>query len=156
MQLITKVSAHVVILNKEFNMCYCDPNLRTPCCGGVDCHPPAVKPIGIEDSLEVSLDPFKQDILEEARQHIIETAHQFEEEDWYIPIENSQLQLWMSYTDKKQECEMLRDIIDKIPQLIQDSTQEVESYDCWGFEWIEDKVNAELLAEKLQALLEDV
>ncbi|CAM0050436.1 hypothetical protein VPHF93_0236 [Vibrio phage F93] len=79
-------------------MCWCNKNLRTPCCGKVSCHPP------VDGNL----------VSEE------------------IIMQNSQLQLWQSYTDKKQECEMLRDIINKIPQLIQDSTQEVESHDCWG------------------------
>ncbi|AUR94185.1 hypothetical protein NVP1193O_054 [Vibrio phage 1.193.O._10N.286.52.C6] len=64
--------------------------------------------------------------------------------------------LFDSLEDKKQECVMLRDIIAKIPQLIQDSTQEVESHDCWGFEWVEDRVNGEVLAKKLEYLLKEV
>ena len=100
-------------------MCYCNPSLRTPCCGGVDCHPP------VETSSKDTI------------------------------LKNSQLQLWMSYTDKKQECEMLRDMLNKIPQLIQDSTQEVKCRNCWGFEWMENKVNGEVLAKKLQDLLKE-
>ncbi len=102
-------------------MCWCNKNIRTPCCGGVGCHPPEGCTISNETILK-----------------------------------NSQLVLWQSYTDKKQECEMLRDIIDKIPQLIQDCTQEVESHDCWGFEWVENRVNGEVLAKKLEELLKEV
>ncbi|CAM0060133.1 hypothetical protein VPHK406_0192 [Vibrio phage K406] len=58
-------------------MCYCSPNLRTPCCGKVDCHPPEGGNLVSEETI----------------------------------MQNSQLQLWKSYTDKKQECEMLRDML---------------------------------------------
>lgn len=102
-------------------MCWCSPNLRTPCCGKLDCTPPE----GVSISNETTM-------------------------------KDSQLTLWQNYTDKKQECEMLRDIINKIPQLIKDSTQEVESHDCWGFEWVENKVNGEVLAKRLQELLKEV
>ncbi|UUW39788.1 hypothetical protein VP14_101 [Vibrio phage VPMCC14] len=56
-------------------MCWCNHNLRTPCCGGVDCHPPETKG--------------KNEILQ-----------------------NSQLQLWQSYCDKKQECETIKDLLE--------------------------------------------
>ncbi|CAM0057991.1 hypothetical protein VPH184E373B_0216 [Vibrio phage 184E37-3b] len=124
-------------------MCYCSLNLRTPCCGGVSCHP-------------FPSDEEYDSFIEESRNHIIETAHQNPNNIYDILIENSQLQLWQSYTDKKQECEMLRDIINKIPQLIQDSTQEVESHDCWGNGYVEDVVNGEVLAKKLEELLKEV
>lgn len=55
-------------------MCWCNSNLRTICCGGIDCYP--------KESSTVSNETI---------------------------IKNSQLALWQSYTDKKQECEMLRD-----------------------------------------------
>ncbi len=29
-------------------MCWCDPNLRTPCCGKPDCHPPQNEPVGFK------------------------------------------------------------------------------------------------------------
>ena len=102
-------------------MCWCNPNLRTPCCGEIGCHPP--------EGVLISNETIMKD---------------------------SQLALWQNYTDKKQECERLYEIINKIPQLVQESTQEVESHDCWGFEWVEDKINGEVLAKKLEDLLKEV
>jgi hypothetical protein len=28
-------------------MCWCNPNIRTPCCGGPNCHPPFVNPLKV-------------------------------------------------------------------------------------------------------------
>lgn len=35
-------------------MCWCRPNVRTPNCGGIDCHPPIALPVvGVYDNREV-------------------------------------------------------------------------------------------------------
>lgn len=64
-------NVHVEILNRRFNMCHCNPSLRTPYCGKLGCHPPI-----IERKTEVNV--FK---------------------------------LFDSLEAKKQECEMLRDML---------------------------------------------
>ena len=74
-------------------MCWCNPALRTSCCGGVDCHPP------------------------QSSQITNETI-----------IQNSQLQLWQSYCDKKQECEMLRDKLKETLDMLEYSHVTSEVY----------------------------
>ena len=99
-------------------MCWCNKNLRTPCCGGINCQPPK----GVTVSNETIL-------------------------------KDSQLALWQSYTDKKQECENLQEIISQIPKLIADCKSWREGNDCWGNETYQEEVDGALLASKLKELL---
>lgn len=92
-------------------MCWCNKNIRTPCCGGVSCHP-------------FPSDGEYSSFIEESRNHIIETAHQNPSNTYDILIKNSQLQLWQSYTDKKQECEILRDMLKECSILLTQGTEE--------------------------------
>lgn len=74
-------------------MCWCSPNLRTPCCGGSDCHPPQGSTISNETLLQ-----------------------------------QSQLQLWQSYCDKKIECEILRDKLAEVLDMLEYSHMTSEVY----------------------------
>ena len=71
-------------------------------------------------------------------------------------MQNSQLQLWQSYTDKKQECERLYEIIDKIPQLIKCNAREKEVHDCWGMTSLEVTVDGDNLEKDLLELIKEV
>lgn len=74
-------------------MCWCNSNLRTICCGGVDCHPLQSSQINNETILQ-----------------------------------NSQLQLWQSYCEKKQECEDLRDKLKETLDMLEYSHVTSEVY----------------------------
>lgn len=70
-------------------MCWCSPNLRTPCCGGVDCLPPQRSTISNNTILQ-----------------------------------QSQLQLWQSYCDKKVECEIMKELLKEASILLTEGTLE--------------------------------
>ena len=72
-------------------MCWCNANLRTPYCGGDNCHPPK-----LGSSNEI--------------------------------VQNSQLQLWQSYCEKKQECEDLRDKLKETLDMLEYSHVTSEVY----------------------------
>lgn len=53
-------------------MCWCNPSIRTPCCGSSDCHPPLTKYVAGKDK-----DNRKDDHLDKLRETIemLEYAH---------------------------------------------------------------------------------
>lgn len=76
-------------------MCWCNPNLRTICCGGVDCYPPNNSTIS--NSTILNIDKF---------------------------LEDAKLSMWQSYCDKKVECEEMRELLLEASALLTQGTQE--------------------------------
>lgn len=83
-------------------MCWCNKNLRTPCCGGISCHPPQRSSISNNTEETVALKSMASKEI----------------------LEKSNLALWTAYTDKKQEVEVLRDMLKECEVLLTQGTEE--------------------------------
>lgn len=123
-------------------MCWCNPSLRTPCCGGISCHPCSSN-ISNNTKLNVS-EPLSEDKLTLLDS---ETGEEI--------LKKSSLVLWQNYCEKKQECGNLKEIINSIPSLIKECTEKSQEHDNWGFPISIDRVDGELLATKLLDIIKE-
>lgn len=87
-------------------MCWCNPSLRTPCCGGITCHPSSSN-IANSTKLKVS-EPLGEDVL------TLVDAKTGDE-----ILKQSPLMLWQNYCDKKQECEEWKDKFGEVLSMLE-------------------------------------
>tara|TARA_Y100000588_G_scaffold170332_1_gene184145 strand:- start:10989 stop:11339 length:351 start_codon:yes stop_codon:yes gene_type:complete len=95
-------------------MCWCNPKLRTPCCGGMNCHP----------SSEQITKNAKIDITEPLGESgltllDINSGNEI--------LKQSSLTLWQNYCDKKQECEEWKELFEKTLTMLEYSHITCES-----------------------------
>lgn len=91
-------------------MCWCNPNLRSPCCGEMGCNP--------------ELDEQAPPSVGEGRDFVIETKHQDPSNTQEVLFKQSQIALWQNYCEKKMECEELRDLLKDAAILLVNGTEE--------------------------------